>query len=417
MQRVDGSGSSSALDRGLTMKRTRTLRLAAKALAIGCSLGLFAQLIGCVSTPRGAAAREWSLSLRELQIVPVFPPREDVYVGDVYAIDQDEIKLFEKRYGAYKDGFLPIYVLAAHVPLQQGTSDFYAKRPSFPRSDLAGTDPSHAAQPTNEPDNVYTSGDVSRLRIVGFPEFMSATITQGDIAAFIPTEAVNIGAAAGFTHSQQVKISVPVAESYAYPSAQAFAAAEQYLKDSGINKVLGVDPLVVPDGAILGHLRLITEVYYTRVIDVSFFNSQSRGARIDAKINTPPGIGSPESPPPPAPAPSTPSSGPTSPPPADGAPPDAASTASSLVNDLNNQLDAAMASQVPGGKVRFVSAGAYGVAMRRTFERPVAIGYRGLLIAVQRTGKDGITLVSKGSISSFVPTGGTADKKPAGGED
>ncbi|MBC7772504.1 MAG: hypothetical protein H7210_08430 [Pyrinomonadaceae bacterium] len=398
------------------MKFVRTLGLSARMVALGCSLYVFANLAGCVSTPRGAAAREWSLTLREMQIVPVFPPREDVYVGDVYVVDQDELKLFEEDFGASHEGFLPISILAAHIPLQQDTSIFYNARPSFPRTDLSNDDPSNAAQPTEEATDVYTRGDVSRLRIVGFPEFMSATITQGDIAAFIPTEAVNIGAAAGFTQSQQVKISVPVAESYAYPAAQAFKAAEAHLAESGINKVMGVDPALVGDGGVMGHLRLITEVYYTRVIDVSFFNSQSRGARVDAKINAPPGLTAPEVPPPAEPPPASPFDDPA-PASADVAPPDAASTAADLVSSLNTQLDAAMASQVPGGKIRFLSAGAYGVAMRRTFERPVAIGYRGLLIEVQRKGKDGIALVSKGTISSFIPTFDPDSKKPAGGDD
>jgi len=88
-----------------------------------------------------------------------------------------------------------------------------------------------------------------------------------------------------------------------------------------------------------------------------------------------------------------------------------------LVTDLNDQLDAAMASQSPGGKVRFVSAGAYGVAMRRTFERPVAIGYRGLLVEVQKKGKDGFALVNKGSLSDWTPTKDPTRNTPGGGND
>lgn len=397
------------------MHWTRTLRSAAWVLAAGCSIGLLTQMTGCVSTPRGAAAREWSLTLREMQIVPVFPPREDVYVGDVYAVDQDELKQFEEHFGADKEGFLPISILAAHIPLEKDTSTFYSSRPSFPRSDLASEDPAAAAQPYGDYD-VYTQGDVSRLRIVGFPEFMSATITQGDIAAFIPTEAVNIGAAAGFTHSQQVKISVPVAESYAYPAALALKAAQAALKNSGIDQITSVDQSTVKDGGVIGHLRLITEVYYTRVIDVSFFNSDSRGAGADVKINAAAGLPMPTEPP--ATPPSAPSPTPTPATAADASHPDVGATATTLLDNLNSQLEASMASQVPGGKVRFVSAGAYGVAMRRTFERPVAIGYRGVLIEIRKSDKDGIVFVGKGALSSWIATGANdPNKKPAGGDD
>lgn len=40
-------------------------------------------LTGCAKD-RGYVQREWSTTMRELGIVPVFPPREDVFVGDVY---------------------------------------------------------------------------------------------------------------------------------------------------------------------------------------------------------------------------------------------------------------------------------------------------------------------------------------------
>src|SRR2546423_2929162 len=55
------------------------------------SLAISAAVVGC-RTPKGYAAREWSLAMREMQIVPVFPPREDVLVGDVYAVRELELK-------------------------------------------------------------------------------------------------------------------------------------------------------------------------------------------------------------------------------------------------------------------------------------------------------------------------------------
>ena len=47
------------------------------------------QLAGCASpTSPGEVARNWSCKLREMQIRPIFPPREDVHVGDVFWLEQ-----------------------------------------------------------------------------------------------------------------------------------------------------------------------------------------------------------------------------------------------------------------------------------------------------------------------------------------
>ncbi len=58
---------------------------------------------------RGFVQREWSKSMRELGIVPVFPPREDLLVGDVYAYDFNpddpkSQKIFETAWDDLDDG-------------------------------------------------------------------------------------------------------------------------------------------------------------------------------------------------------------------------------------------------------------------------------------------------------------------------
>lgn len=59
------------------------------AFPITVSALLLILLPACTNTDKGYVQREWSKSLRELGIVPIFPPREDVYVGDIYAYPYD----------------------------------------------------------------------------------------------------------------------------------------------------------------------------------------------------------------------------------------------------------------------------------------------------------------------------------------
>ncbi len=64
-------------------------------------------LAGCAFTaaPPGHVAKEWATAFRELQLTPIFPPREDVQVGDIYIVP---VEPGEEEERAFKEkGYLP----------------------------------------------------------------------------------------------------------------------------------------------------------------------------------------------------------------------------------------------------------------------------------------------------------------------
>src|SRR5688500_5484548 len=79
---------------------------------VGLLLALSAGLAGCRPKPGthdpGYVAKEWSMTMREFGIVPVFPPREDVQVGDVYAMPLPPDVEAQVRAVKAKGEFLPI---------------------------------------------------------------------------------------------------------------------------------------------------------------------------------------------------------------------------------------------------------------------------------------------------------------------
>src|ERR1043165_7751752 len=113
------------------MKISKTLIGKSQAGLLQFSLILTATFLfsGCIHTPRGYVAKEWSSSMRELGIIPVFPPREDVQVGDVYIAPvspDQELAAFKKK------EFLPLGLWVATLDVKTPLTAFYSNRSSFP---------------------------------------------------------------------------------------------------------------------------------------------------------------------------------------------------------------------------------------------------------------------------------------------
>ncbi len=382
---------------------------------IACFLLSF--LVGCPGPGThdpGYVAKEWSTTIREFGIVPVFPPREDLAVGDIYLSPTPPDDAMEMRVVRHSPGqFLPIPVLVASMEVRQELDNYYKDRISFPPTPgTPSTQPAAILQPHGT-GSIFLSGDNTRLRLGGFPEFFSAQISRGGVDGMIPTEAVNIAFGAFASANKQVRVSVPMVESYGLPAADllqklSFEDCHKTisipvtggktikLKGSDIQLLFAGQKYPPGNDTVAGYLRLITEVYATRAIDVSVQaeNGGSGGANLAPTtklLNKLPGFSAATQP-----ASAThPAKGVAATEPANFDAPTPQQVASTLNNQLNESLQAAL----PGVSVKFLSVTAYGVSMRRTYERPVVIGYRAILLAVK---KDQVIEVA-GVSSSVIP--------------
>lgn len=383
----------------------------------------------------GMVARQWAAEMRELQINVVFPPREDFYVGDIFImpppINYNTI-LKDK-------GYLPISVLGASADVQTELDTYYKSRSSFPITTsnsvtLPGQDaaPQDSIVPqsalncnadSTQPSpncSIFTNDnakDLSRLRLVAFPDFMKATITAVDLAAFIPTEAFTGKLGAMFSNARSLSLKIPVAESVSLPLVDGFNKYKGKSKE--ICKIMrnvvttGGDPvpaLRAADDDKGRALRLIavTEVFYTRTIDISVVLNSSAGFGADLTITDPKALAQPAAQPPaqtpaqiPAQAPEqvTKQPGDTSTAsPGDidtqigkidtqiksaqgsSAPGGSISYIYTQIGEINTQIKSAQGRSAPGGSFSVISASQGQIGMRRTFERPLAIGYRGVWI-------------------------------------
>lgn len=395
-------------------------------------------LSSCSTAPKpGSVQREWNRTLREMGINPIFPPREDVQVGDVYARrgNPSDPRL------AVKNTFVPIDLWVATIPVTQELEALYLSRTVMPRTEGDATHgykseslawgtrskPVEASGGTVEASgpkkgqhevdtaetpstaSVFDQRDLGRLRTVAFPDFMSMTITKGDLRGLVPVQALQVAFGAHWSDDHQVSVKIPSAESCGLPleamRAKLDADGDQLLEASILSpstlrwiyadqsqwaavngnlsqeqrEAIGSEPYV--------NLDVITEVYYARAIEVSISNKKDRGAT----------IGTPQA-----------NGGATAAAPAE-APTEPATTKNALdrAKDLNASLAEIQGQTLPGGRIEFVSVSDSSVSMRRTFDQPIAIGFRG--IQVRLDPKDG-RIVSMGAASNRAAntTGGDA---------
>ena len=345
--------------------------------------------------------REWSQTMRELGIVPIFPPREDVQIGDIYAYPYDpDAKETEQALlkGDLRIGISPRW---ASLDLLDLIKAEYEQRPSWPPtpasySEILSPPPGQTIPRTPDkvwnqpsgPGNIFESEpEMKRLRLVGFPDFASATFSQGDLSAVIPIEALNLALGAGWSDAKSVIVKVPSAESYALSQSvildELLEGAAQEDRQSLQSRY--TDPKF--SGLISGPLqkikepyrngltfiaeqslqtlwlRVTTEVYYARALDIAVQSKRTAGGAASVK-----------------PIASVPVPG-------DQPRPeviDPSLTPLQRAQQLNHSLAQAGASTVPGGFFRFVTATDASVSMRRVWERDIAIGFRGLLLEVDK---------------------------------
>jgi len=397
-------------------------------------LGFVFLTSGCATSPapEGYVAKQWATAFRELQITPIFPPREDVQVGDIYVVPvapDDEDAIFEAR------GYLPRGMWVHTLDLNSQINAFYEQRPSFPQTNIERVelfkttwerikdqsaedikrytenyieflDSFNRAypalpQPVSSTDLWDASGkpvgDARRLRIVGFPEFLSATFTQGDLSAFLPTDSGSTGAQAMFSDARSVTVKVPVAESYGLPMSIILPALrdQQTYPPSKWGKLglnLNLDDVshspfdyvnafadhkdgsvrLDAQGNFVVRLRIATEVYYARVLDITIQATKQAAASVQVTDAAPTEGESAAG-----------NSGSTAPDDDDVDVDDQAS-AELRAARLENRISALEKDKsrvpegaLPGGSARVLSVSNNQIGMRRVFDRPVAIGFRG----------------------------------------
>lgn len=230
---------------------------------IGLTAIAAAHLAACAGSPPGArgqqSVNEYLEVVRSLQIAPVFPPREDVQVGDLYAPPNGDAA--SRR--------------PAKTALWLARLDVRDALAQHEKKNVQRDPPAAATQPAR----------VASVRAALLPRFDYVGAATAEVAALVPLEmfAAQLGVKA--TSIRAASVSITASSTYGLPAVDAWREfCTQYCPGGKLDQNLAA---VWPKGH---RVSLLIEIYMASAVEFTVsMNSQSR-ATVDlgAAPGTPP---------------------------------------------------------------------------------------------------------------------------------
>lgn len=305
---------------------------------------------GCAGLSRQSeleqVAKDWSMTIRASQIIPVYPLTEDLQPGDVFLvqvpIDQQQTVYAEK-------GFLPLDNMICRV-YPQGYKDFY--RNSFltdsnlilPK-DWLTTNPAWSGAPTAK-----------------FPTYSFSVKRGGGFNLALPVQGVPIGLSLLGGDAAYGSIVIADAKTYGIDVISLEKDVRDWAQKKEKKEFLAN---FSPGDGKQNYLRVVDRVYLTGKLNVSIQSGRSGSAGVSAGANKPvdvlaPGVGA-------------------------DAEKNTMETYTKNLDKLNGMLEEALKKIkigdidqfVPGATVKVVVASSNSISLDETFFRPVVIGYLG----------------------------------------
>ena len=393
-------------------KSFKILLLLIAALVTGCSWKAPFSW-GTEPAAEAPVGNQWDTPYARLGLVPVSPPSEDVRVGDIFVYPFNP----DQRIAQKDEPGLALNPRWNTLPLLGALDAEYKLRPAWSEADISD------GQSLFAPDRTPT-----RLRNFGLPEFSTFKLLSGDVNSLIPTEAINLVFGAAWNDDKVVSIRVNSAETYSLGLQQIIDAALSQTGPGSVLKPPYREHLsVIGDPAISSvWLRILSDVVYVRSLDIIIqandgFNEdeEAMAAEFVAEIEST----------------ETVTEEVEAAPGSDGEPDlvmssesvegsddeaeqpevtrsetvsveltehtlDPAYTAFVRANAINQMLIESGTDDSPGGFLRFVNITDDSVTIRRTWQRGLAIGVRGLSLEID---KDTGTVLRSATMGTLSP--------------
>ena len=208
---------------------------------------------------------QWRESLSQLDITPVFPPREDIRVGDLYLVPNVGINLD-----------INLSLLLEDLQINSRINQFYRNRPSFGKTRISSED--KIIQNEFKSDLLDPTAGLGRARLVAFPGFSLASINSSTLGASGSVSSNPLRLLFGREKISDLTISIPFAESYALPVSQLLEQFESECKDIFKDNRIETYSSFGNEPALL----LIYEIYMSRKISYFYNDRKASVTSIEA---------------------------------------------------------------------------------------------------------------------------------------
>jgi hypothetical protein len=319
------------------------LLLAASGLLSGCCTSRKCQL--------EKVAKDWCLTLRASQIIPVYPLSEDLQPGDVFLvqvpIDRQQ-KVYEQR------GFLPLDNHIARID-PAGYEIFYDR--SFILTSSVPLLPRDWMRPTN-------AAAWQPAPHVAFPTYSFSVRRGAGLNLAVPVQGVPVGLSLLGSDAADGSVSIKQAQTLGVDTLSLYRQLQEWAQDNAdFLQYFGS----APGDSRKNYLRMVTRVFATREMDVSLRSTSSQSAGLDAGVPKPVDLLFPELPN------------------ATNRMSDTVErnftngweTLQRIVSEGARTARDASGNFLPGGSLKLTGASARTVSLKEEFDPPLILGYLG----------------------------------------
>jgi hypothetical protein len=321
-----------------------------------------------------AVAKDWCLTIRASQVLPVYPLTEDLQVGDMFLVSSP---IEEEVHDLEQDGFLPLdNVIARLQPV--GWQQFYNGAYNITQESVL---PKQWQFPQPPPSQApYTAW--STAPGAAFPSYTFQVKKGAGAMLAIPIQAVPVGLSLLGASDATGTVNISNASTYGLPVTVLAPQVEEWAV-ANRDFLKQYPPRVQQDRVEQHYVRTVYRIYVAGGMNVSLINNDSFGARGDAGASKPVAMLN-----------------------AGGAT-ESANAATNYASVLSS-LSQSVASTTPGANLTLSSASSNSVAMNETFPRPLVIGYLAFDRAINDDGTLGPPIPTHARVTNKVIAPATA---------